>query len=164
MFAVIVVASAPTVAATTDQADFLPNKYDSIKGYELLDDAFPQQQQAGVTIVFDRSDGAALTADDLTKIGGIAKGLKLGDAFGTVGEATPSPSKQAAIVNIGLADGVTGQDQKDLDQVKDLRDQLVGAVQGSGLEEASPVRWPRVTTRPSPARTPRRSSASPPSC
>ncbi len=135
VFAVIVVASAPTVAATTDQADFLPNKYDSIKGYELLDDAFPQQQQAGVTIVFDRSDGAALTADDLTKIGGIAKGLKLGDAFGTVGEATPSPSKQAAIVNIGLADGVTGQDQKDLDQVKDLRDQLVGAVQGSGLEE-----------------------------
>ncbi|MDP9829902.1 MMPL family transporter [Kineosporia succinea] len=135
IFAVLSVVLAPTVTATTDQADFLPNKYDSIKGYELLDEAFPQTQQSGATIVFDRADDARLTEADLAKITEISKGLKLGDAFGTVDAPIPSPSGEAAIVNIGLAPGVTGQDPEDLDQVKDLRDSLDAAVGGSGLEQ-----------------------------
>ncbi|MCE0540371.1 MMPL family transporter [Kineosporia rhizophila] len=135
VFAVLVVATAPTVTATTDQADFLPNSYDSIKGYELIEDAFPQQEQAGATIVFDRSDGAALTEQDLAKIGEITQSLQLGDAFGTVGQPTPSPSNEAAIVNIGLAPDATGQDPEEFEQVADLREDLDEAVEGSGLNE-----------------------------
>ncbi|MBT0771650.1 MMPL family transporter [Kineosporia sp. J2-2] len=135
LFAVVVVTTAPTVTATTDQADFLPGTYESIKGYELIDQAFPQTQQAGATIVFDRSDGAPLSEQDLSTIATIAEGLRPGSAFGTVGEVTPSPSNQAAIVNIGLAPGVTGQDPADLDQVPDLRDQVGRAVEGTGLDE-----------------------------
>ncbi|MCD5354988.1 MMPL family transporter [Kineosporia mesophila] len=135
VFAVLSVVLAPTVTATTDQADFLPNKYESIKGYELLEKAFPQQQQSGATIVFDRGDGAALTGADLAKIAEIGKGLKLGDAFGSVDAPVPSPTNQVAIVNIGLAQGVTGQDQEDLDQVADLREALGKAVDGTGLDE-----------------------------
>nr|WP_269330433.1 MMPL family transporter [Kineosporia babensis] len=135
VFAIVVVATAPTVTATTDQADFLPNTYDSIKGYELIEEAFPQQQQAGATVVFDRSDGSALTEADLARIAEISQGLDLGDAFGTIAEPVPSPSAEAAIVNIGLAPGVTGQDPEDLEQVEDLREQVGSAVEGSGLNE-----------------------------
>src|SRR5262245_64367257 len=68
VLAVIVVAFHPTVESTTDQADFLPDKYESIKATNLITEAFPQQQDSGATIVFDRTDGKPLTDDDVAKV------------------------------------------------------------------------------------------------
>lgn len=135
LLVILVVTLAPSVTATTDQSDFLPDSYDSIKGYQLIDEAFGQQQQAGVTIVFDRADDGRLSEDDLATLTRISQDLRLGDAFGTVGDPVPAPGGAAAIVNIGLAPGVTGQDIQDLDQVADLREELATAVAGTGLRE-----------------------------
>jgi RND superfamily putative drug exporter len=135
VFAVVVVAFKPTVTATTDQADFLPSKYESIKATDLLSSAFPQQQSSGATIVFDRTNSSNLTDADMATITKIATGLKPGSAFGTIEKPVESPTKQAAIVNIDLAPGVDGQKQSDLNQVKGLRSQLTSAVQGTGLHE-----------------------------
>ncbi|MEP9382796.1 MMPL family transporter [Nocardioides cheoyonin] len=134
VFAVVVVASAPTIHATTDQSDFLPKHYESIKATALTDKAFPQQQDAGATIVFDRTDGESLGAADVAKINDVVKNLKLGSDFTRAEAVQVSPTKQVAIVNIDMADGVTGQKQSDFDQVTDQRDQLDRLTQGTGLE------------------------------
>lgn len=131
---VLVVAFAPGLKSTTDQSDFLPQHYESIKATNLMSSAFPQQSDTGATIVFSRTDGSPLGADDLAKAGDVAKGLDLGSDFTSVGEVTPSQSKKVAIVNIGLAKDVTGQDQKDFDQVTDMRDQLASATAGTDLK------------------------------
>jgi RND superfamily putative drug exporter len=132
---VLLLLLAPGAKSTNDQADFLPKHYESIKASDLMDKAFPQHTSVGATIVFERTDGAKITAQDVTKIDAIAGRLDLGSAFTKVENALASPTKQVAIVNIGLADGVTGEKQSDLDQVKDLRHQLTVLVKGSGLDE-----------------------------
>jgi RND superfamily putative drug exporter len=131
---VVVVALAPGLKSTTDQSDFLPSHYESIKATNLMTSAFPQQNDSGATIVFSKSDGSALSSADLTKVGTISHGLKLGSDYTSVGDVTASPSKKVAIVNIGVAKNVTGQDKKDFDQVVDMRDQLASATQGTGIK------------------------------
>ena len=44
IFAVAVVGLAPAFKATQDQAEFLPDHYESIKAFNLQDEAFPLQQ------------------------------------------------------------------------------------------------------------------------
>ena len=131
---VLVVLFAPGLKSTTDQSDFLPGHYESIRATNLMTKAFPQHNDSGATIVYSRSDGAALSADDLAKAGTIAQGLDLGSDFTDVGEVTPSPTKKVAIVNIGIGRDVTGQDQRDFDQVVDMRDQLKDATKGTDLK------------------------------
>ncbi|AIY16535.1 MMPL family transporter [Pimelobacter simplex] len=130
---VLVVLFHPKVEATTDQADFLPDSYDSIKAANLMADAFPDQTDSGATVVFDRTDGAKLAAADVTKIGAIMSGLDLPEVFTTATPPIASPTNEVAISNLQLAEGVTGQDEKELDQVKDLRDELKKATDGTGL-------------------------------
>ena len=131
---VLVVMFAPGLKSTTDQSDFLPQHYESIKATNLMSSAFPQQDDSGATIVFSHADGSALSDADLTKAGDIAKGLTLGSDYTSVGEVTASTSKKVAIVNVGMADNVTGQDKKDFDQVVDMRKQLTTATQGTDLK------------------------------
>ena len=130
---VLVVMFHPKVEATTDQADFLPDSYDSIKAATLMADAFPDQTDSGATVVFDRTDGAKLAETDVAKIGEIMQGLDLPKVFTSAGEPLLSPTSEVAISNLALAEGVTGQDEKELDQVKDLRDELKKATDGTGL-------------------------------
>lgn len=134
VLAVVVVAFHPKVEATTDQADFLPDKYESIKATSLMSDAFPQQQDSGATVVFDRTDGSPLTDEDVASIGRIMTDLQLPEVFTEAQPAQVSPTKQVAISNLTLAKGVTGQDQAELDQVKDLRDSLAEATKGTDLK------------------------------
>ena len=133
VLAVLVVAFHPTVESTTDQADFLPDKYESIKATNLISEAFPQQQDNGATVVFDRTDGKALSDADVAKIGEIMSNLQLPEVFTRAEAPQVSPTKEVAISNLTLAEGVTGQDQKELDQVKDLRDSLADATNDTDL-------------------------------
>ncbi|SFC71639.1 putative drug exporter of the RND superfamily [Nocardioides terrae] len=133
VLAVVVVAFHPKVEATTDQADFLPDKYESIKATSLITDAFPQQQDSGATVVFDRTDGSKLTQADVSKVGEIVTGLDLPKVFTGAQDPQVSPTNQVAIANLTLAKGVTGQDPEDYNQVKDLRDGLKDATKGTGL-------------------------------
>ncbi|MFT4084744.1 MAG: MMPL family transporter [Nocardioides sp.] len=126
---------APSAKSTNDQADFLPGHYESIKATNLMDEAFPDVTSPGATIVYERSDGGTLSAADRTAIDRISKDLQpeLGSAFGKIAATEVSSTKKAAAVNIALADGVTGEKQSDLDQVKTLRDDLETELKGTDL-------------------------------
>jgi RND superfamily putative drug exporter len=123
----------PSTATVTNQADFLPHHYESIQATDLTAKAFPQQQNVAATLLFDHADGTQLTKSDLTKINGIAKNLKLGNAFSTIGSPLPGKGQKAVIVNIDFASGVTGQDASQYNQIQPLRDELAHDVAGTDL-------------------------------
>src|SRR5580658_532807 len=76
--AVAVVATAPKLPTTTNEASFLPSSYESIKAQNLQNQAFPQAGKidaAAAIIVFARSDGGRLTPADKAKVASIASTL-----------------------------------------------------------------------------------------
>jgi putative drug exporter of the RND superfamily len=126
VFAALVVAFAPKLEATTDQADFLPRHYESIQAAELQAEAFPAQTTPGAIVVFDREDGGKLTAEDTADIESITKelGTDLGPAFDGIAVQPPSENGLVQISVAGLADDVTGYEESSFDSVKDMRSDL----------------------------------------
>ena len=126
VFAAIVIGFAPKFEATTDQAEFLPSKYESIQAFELQAKAFPAQTSPGAIIVFDRADGKPLTKDDQAAVQQVADGLQptLGPAFNGIAVQPPSENGLVQLAVVGLADDVTGFEDSSLDSVKSLRDDL----------------------------------------
>jgi RND superfamily putative drug exporter len=135
VFAGLVIAFAPGLKATTDQAEFLPSHYESIKAAELQQKAFPAQTTPGAIVVFQREDGDDLTQDDQAKVAAIVKDLDgdLGPAFDGIAVGPPSQDGQVLIAIAGLADDVTGYEQSSFDSVKDMRADLEKATDGTGL-------------------------------
>src|ERR1700685_4845051 len=75
IIAVAVIATAPALPTTSNEASFLPSSYESIKAQNLQDQAFPQAGQVDATaaiIVFARSGGGPLSAADKAKVGSVA--------------------------------------------------------------------------------------------
>ncbi|KAA1399518.1 MMPL family transporter [Aeromicrobium ginsengisoli] len=134
--AVVVITTAPGLTATTDEAEFLPKHYESIKAANLQEKAFPSQGQPGAILVFDRKDGGKLTAEDSAKVESVVDELngKLDKAFvpGTV--QPPSDNKLVQIAVVGLADNATGYDTQSMDAAKDLRKDAKPLVKDTGLQ------------------------------
>ena len=130
VFAGLVIALAPAFKATQDQAEFLPDHYESIRAFTLQDEAFPQSSQIAAIIVFDRTDGAKLTADDSAQVQEVVDGLQLEDAFTGVQVQPPSENGLVQLAVVGLSDDVTGYDTASFDAVKKLRSDLEDSVGG----------------------------------
>ncbi|GAA3533888.1 MMPL family transporter [Aeromicrobium panaciterrae] len=131
----VVVLTAPKLTSTTDEAEFLPGHYESIKAFDLQSEAFPDRTDIGAIIVFDRKDGAPLTADDSADVERIAQELdsKNIPQFGPIVAAPPSDNKlvQTAIVSLGKDADPFGT--KILDSAKELRADLKPLVADTDL-------------------------------
>jgi RND superfamily putative drug exporter len=119
VFAAVVIGFAPKFEATTDQAEFLPSKYESIQAFELQAEAFPAQTSPGAIIVFDRADGKPLTQADQADVQQVADDLApdLGPAFHGIAVQPPSENGLVQLAVVGLADDVTGFEDSSLDSV-----------------------------------------------
>src|SRR4051794_29143934 len=127
VFAVVVVLSSPGLKPTTDQSDFLPRHYESIKAADLQQQAFPEQRQPAAVVVFSREDGGKLSDDDNVKVAAIVTELqgKLGTAFSGIQAVPQSGNGKVLIAAVGLNDAKsTGFDQTAFDSVVSLRDDL----------------------------------------
>jgi RND superfamily putative drug exporter len=120
---VVVVATAPKLAATSDQSEFLPSHYESIKAAKLQQDAFPQQTTPGAILVFDRKDGGKLTDADQADVQKIVSSLgsDLPKVFKGAAAQPASQNKLVQIGVIGMAEGKNAYDKPSMDAVKDLR-------------------------------------------
>ncbi len=120
---VVVVATAPKLAATSDQSEFLPSHYESIKAAKLQQDAFPQQTTPGAILVFDRKDGGKLTSADQADVQKIVTSLgsDLPKVFKGAAAQPASQNKLVQIGVIGMAEGKNAYDKPSMDAVKDLR-------------------------------------------
>ena len=148
VFAGLVIAFAPSLKTTTDQAEFLPDSYDSIKAATLQADEFPDTNATiGAIVVFDREDGEPLTDEDLAAANEVMAdvGGDLGPAFDSVQPLDPSQPESSpcrprtraiAYSIIGLADDVTGFEESSFDSVEDLRTDLGEATRAPGSRPA----------------------------
>ncbi|HEY9563024.1 MAG TPA: MMPL family transporter [Nocardioides sp.] len=143
VLAVVVVATAPALTSTTDESEFLPDHYESIKAAELQEKAFPNATTPAAILVFEREDGEKLTEADVKDVLAISKelGPELGkDTFvpqvtatGPDGKPSVSEDGQIAIGFVGLADGATGYDTRAMDDAKDMRAEIKPLVEDTDL-------------------------------
>jgi putative drug exporter of the RND superfamily len=132
--------SAPSLAdqVSTDQADFLPSRYESVQAQQLAERAFGQGDGASATLVVKRTDGRPLEPADITRVGRLAQTFQSAgiDRVGSIvtGPQTVSPNKQVQLVKISLngspADPELG------DAVVAIRERAGPALEGSGLSYA----------------------------
>ena len=138
VFAGAVIALAPALKSTSDQSEFLPDHYESIKAATLQEEAFPSQTSPGAIIVFDRADDEPLTADDQAAVQATVDGLQgeLGEAFDGIAAQPVSENGLVQLAVIGLADDVTGFEESSFDSVEDLRDDIADLTEGTDLRTA----------------------------
>ncbi|HEY2950241.1 MAG TPA: MMPL family transporter [Micromonosporaceae bacterium] len=138
--AVATVAFAPGLGDVTsqEQADFLPDRYESVKAMNLAQSAFGDANDSTATIVVKRTDGAQLTNADqatVTQLATAIDGAGIDRVTGVMtGPQTLSPNKLVQLVNVGLRG--FGDDPKLLDAVKQIRDVGKPTLQGTGLRMA----------------------------
>jgi putative drug exporter of the RND superfamily len=139
--AVAIVATAPALPTTTNEASFLPSSYESIKAQNLQDTAFPQAGKidaAAAIIVFARSDRGRLTSADEAKVASIASGLNDRHIKNIVSvtAAPPSPNGLVQTAYVAMSNNlVNGSGTQAADAIKVLRADIKPLVSGAGLYE-----------------------------
>ena len=124
--AAAVIATAPKLTSTTDEAQFLPGHYESIKALQLQAKAYPGSNQTGAIIVFDRRDGAALTDADVAAVKQAVGTLggRLQKPFVGAQAQPPSQNRLVEVAGVGLQQGANPYDPAAMDAVKALRSDL----------------------------------------
>jgi putative drug exporter of the RND superfamily len=120
---VLVVALAPKLSATSDQSEFLPKHYESIKAATLQQSAFPQRTDTAAILVFDRKDGQPLTAADSADVQSVVSKLQTGlePPFNGMAAQPPSQNKLVQLAVVGIAKDRNAYDQAAMDAAKKLR-------------------------------------------
>jgi RND superfamily putative drug exporter len=134
VIAVVVVMTAPALQSTSDESEFLPDHYESIQAAKIQDAKFPGATTPAAILVFERKDGAKLTAADQAAVGKIAEDLGpklptktfLPQVITTDPEGKPNLSADGIVQIgiIGLAENATGFDTQAIDDAKTLRADL----------------------------------------
>ncbi|MGO4256083.1 MMPL family transporter [Marmoricola sp. RAF53] len=128
---------APALESTSNNAEFLPKHYESIRALQVQNDNFPGQTQPGAILVFTRTDGGKLTDADAAKVTAIVTGLnpKLDrKVFAGAAAQPPSDNRLVQLGVVGLADKASGFDPAAVDAAKDLRKDLKPLVEGTDLQ------------------------------
>jgi RND superfamily putative drug exporter len=143
VLAVLVGAFAPTLETTTQESEFLPDHYESIRATEIQMEKFPGATTPAAILVFEREDGGQLTAEDQAEVNRIAEelGPQLGErtfvqevvTVDPQGEPNLSEDGVVQLGIVGLAEGSTGFDTQAFEDARDMREDLEPLVEGSGL-------------------------------
>jgi RND superfamily putative drug exporter len=134
--AIAVIASAPQLTSTTDEASFLPSHYESIQALNLQESAFPQAAAPSAIIVLERTDGSALTAADSATVQQVASKLeasRIADVT-TYQVGQPSANKLIQTIGVQMPTESDAQDTHQTDAVKALRAQLQSDLSGTNLK------------------------------
>ncbi|MGH4028489.1 MMPL family transporter [Actinomycetota bacterium Odt1-20B] len=135
--AVALVALAPQLKSTSDQADFLPSHYESVQAEKTQERAFPQHEQPAAVAVFQRADGQKLTGADKAAVGKIAAGLQ-NRGFEKIKGVRTSPEAVSPNGRIALANVVaTVKDPYDeglSESIKKLRQAAKPLLDDTGLK------------------------------
>lgn len=130
-----VISLAPKLTSSTDEASFLPGHYESIRASDVQEREFPQQQNIGAVIVFQRSDGGKLTGADSAAVDRISKDLQ-GKKIPEVQAVVPgkvSPNGLVRTAAVAMPKITNPEDTAQQDAVKTLRDDLNPELKGTDL-------------------------------
>jgi len=136
--AVVILATAPGLGSVTnsDQSAFLPPEKESARAAALAKEAFPGTDGATAIAVVSRTDGRRLTDGDVARLKELAQQLNADKPAVTAGVAFDPAQQVAANREVALlgAQFTGAPEQEDVqDAVRDLRDRLDTALDGTGL-------------------------------
>lgn len=111
----------------SDQTDFLPDKYESVRAAQLEQQGFPSPDGATATVVIHRADRAALTEADVVRAGDLVEriGKTGGVRDAAADEGGLSPNRKVLLGTV-LFERMTFDQEivKDVDAVRDRSDAL----------------------------------------
>ncbi len=127
----------PGLSSTSDNSEFLPKHYESIRALEVQEREFPGQGNPGAILVFTREDGGKLAAADSAKVAEIMAALNPmldAEVFAGGAAQSPSPNGLVQLGVVALTEGSTGFDNAAVDAAKELREDVKPLVEGTGLK------------------------------
>ncbi|MEY9966447.1 RND superfamily putative drug exporter [Streptacidiphilus sp. MAP12-16] len=132
--AVVIVMTAPTLASNSDESSFLPKSYESIQAMELQQKAFPTAFTPAAEVLYQRTDGLALTPADKTAVLQLNKDLAAKKVDQVQG-VFPGPFSADGKYGLGLVkmDDKSAGQPKQADAAKALRDDLQQLTKGTDL-------------------------------
>ncbi|MBD0739972.1 MMPL family transporter [Streptomyces sp. CBMA29] len=133
--AVAIIATAPSLPSNSDESSFLPSSYESIRAADIQEKAFPAAFTPAAILLFERNDGAALTAADKTRIASITDGLgkKRIDQVQKVVEGSESKDSKYKTALVQMNKESAGQ-PKQADAAKALRADSTALAKGTDLK------------------------------
>ena len=137
--AAVVVVFAPKLPTSSDESDFLPRHYESIRAQDVRTARFPSAFSPSVVVVFHRSDWKPLSAANSASVRRIARTLraqKLPQVQRLVVVA-PSSNKLVQTVSVEMPQLTMGNLDTLLAATRVLRHGLVNATAGTGLVEGT---------------------------
>ncbi|MEU9305146.1 MMPL family transporter [Streptomyces sp. NPDC048269] len=131
---------APQLPSTTDQAEFLPSHYETVQVMKVEERAFPREEQPAATIVFKRTDGGNLTAEDQATVSKVAADLT-GKKYSEIKEVVTGPQMLSPNGTIMLASVSTSAESvytegvyESVKQMRvDAKEQLSGGALSMGI-------------------------------
>ncbi|MEZ0093148.1 MMPL family transporter [Streptacidiphilus sp. EB129] len=132
--AVVIAMTAPTLASNSDESSFLPKSYESIQAMDLQQRAFPAAFTPAAEILYQRTDGQALTAADKAETATINKELAA-KGVNLVEGVIPGPFSADGKYGLGLVkmDPKSAGQPSQADAAKALRTDLGTLTQGTSL-------------------------------
>src|SRR5437868_2535024 len=125
---------APRFKASSEQTDFLPGSYESVRAFDLARAVFPQAQGQTAIVVVTRSDGGALTTADQAVAARLAGTLE-GEGLRGVQQVAAGPiasNRKVEMINVRF----TSESFDDPDvapAINRMRDSLAAGTRGTGL-------------------------------
>src|SRR5918912_4105197 len=117
----------------SDQADFLPGRYESVRAARLQHEAFPAPDGATSTVVIHRRDHAPLTSADVRRAGDLVAGLRANRAVRTIAAPSTGLAPNGKVLLGTVVFRRTAFDQMLTTDVDRLRDRTDAAFARSGL-------------------------------
>ncbi|MFD7416064.1 MMPL family transporter [Kitasatospora purpeofusca] len=135
---IAIAVSAPKITAQTDEAAFLPKHYESIQAAQLQEKAFPANFTPSALALFERNDGAPLTAADKAAVAKIVQGLtdkkiEHVEQIVPVSDQTTSKDGKYALAPIAI-DKTTQNSEKFGEVAKSVRDEGKKLAEGTDLK------------------------------
>ncbi|MFG3225074.1 MMPL family transporter [Kitasatospora sp. NPDC048194] len=136
---IAIVATAPKVTSQTDESAFLPKHYESIQAAQLQEQAFPSSFTPAALLLFERTDGQALTDGDQASMDKVVDGLTAAHipAVEKILPVDPKTSKSKDgkyALSMVAIDKSKMQSPEYTDAAKKLRSEGAELADGSGLK------------------------------
>ena len=134
--AIAIIALAPKLASTTNEASFLPGHYESIQAQNLQKSAFPTAAAPAAIVVLERKDGTPLTLADSATVAAISRklaGAQVRDVT-AVQAAPPSGNKLIQTIAVQMPATSNPADKAQTNAIKALRPDLQHQLNGTDLK------------------------------
>jgi putative drug exporter of the RND superfamily len=133
--AAVIIATAPSLPTATEESDFLPSHYESIKALKLRENAFPAAFSPSVVVVAQPAKGGKLSSADNKKVEEVGDQLrhsKIGAIEG-VQDGETSSNKLVQTIGVELPEINPNTEDTVYDAVKELRNELKPLEAKTGL-------------------------------